>query len=167
MNSRHTSSVPEEDDILPRLLYSDLRCSQVCRQHSQLFSGLSSARPDLSLALQGLSLAVPGASRFVVSAPRCSPGCHQASYVHRKSLPRLPGAPEGHSISPVHSGIRPWWDSSPTISRHSQRLPETQTHFADDIIQTVERNVLCDGHQPGTIGQSVAKSFSHSKQPLR
>jgi hypothetical protein len=51
MISRNTSSAPKED-VFPRLLYSDLRCSQTYRrhfqvsaQHSQVLPGLSSVLP--------------------------------------------------------------------------------------------------------------------------
>ena len=44
MISRRTCSVPTEYVVCPRLLYSDSRCSQACRMHSQVLPWLS---PDL------------------------------------------------------------------------------------------------------------------------
>jgi len=85
---------------------------------------LLSVHPDLPSALSGLSPALPAAPRLCVGAPRCSPGWHQTFYGHIISLLVLPGAPEGHCITTVHSGIWPPCDSGPTTSRHSQVLPE-------------------------------------------
>jgi len=65
-----------------------------------------------------------GTPRLVVGAPRCSQTCCRRSQV-------LPGAPGGHCIGPVNSGIWPPWDSGPTTLRHSHRLPVTKIHFAD------------------------------------
>jgi hypothetical protein len=50
MISRRTSSVPKEDDLFPKLLYCDSRCSLVCPRHSLVLPGLSSALPGLSPA---------------------------------------------------------------------------------------------------------------------
>ena len=82
--------------------------------------------PDCSTVIQRaprLVVSAPrlvvGALRLVASAPRCSQACGQHSQV-------LPGAPGGHCIGPVNSGIWPPWDSGPTTLRHSQRLPVTK-----------------------------------------
>ena len=79
----------------------------------------------------GIPRLVVGALRLVADAPRCSQAggrhsqtCYQCSKV-------LPGAPEGHCISPVNSGIWPPLDSGLTALRHSQRLPVTKIHCAD------------------------------------
>jgi len=42
MSSRHTSSIPKEDVVFPRMLYCDLRCSQT-------LTGLALALPDALL----------------------------------------------------------------------------------------------------------------------
>jgi len=62
--------------------------------------------------------------RLVYSDSGCSQACHRHSQV-------LPGAPEGHCIRQVNTGIWPPWDSGPTTLRHSQRLPVTRIHLAD------------------------------------
>ena len=36
--------------------------------------------------------------------------------------PLLPGASEGHCVGPVNTGIKPPWDSGPTILKYSQRF---------------------------------------------
>jgi len=41
MISRHTSSIPKEDVVFPKLVYSDFRCSQASPQRSQVLPGLS------------------------------------------------------------------------------------------------------------------------------
>jgi hypothetical protein len=64
----------------------------------------------------------------ICAAPRC---CHQTSYSHLDLLPFLPGAPDGHLISPVYSGNWLSWDSGLTTSRYVRRPTETKIHFAD------------------------------------
>jgi len=121
MISRHASSVPKRRCCL------SLAALQWFEALPGMFSappGLFLVLPDLSLTLPGLSLVVHGAPTLVVSAPRCSLGRHQSSYGHLDWSPVLPGAPEGHRICAVHSGIWPPWDSGSTTSWHSQRLPE-------------------------------------------
>jgi len=86
MISRRTSSIPKED-VFPRLLYSDSRCSQTCHQRSQVLSGLS-------LALPVLSPAIPGAFKLVVSAPRLVAGVARCSQVHPMFSPALQGVPK-------------------------------------------------------------------------
>jgi hypothetical protein len=61
---------------------------------------LGISAPGHVIGTPRLVIAIP---RLVVDIPRCSPGCHQNSYGHLDLLPGLPGAPEGHSISPVYS----------------------------------------------------------------
>jgi hypothetical protein len=51
MISRRTSSVPKDAVVLPRLLYCDLRCSQICHQHSQICRRRSQVLPGWLLAL--------------------------------------------------------------------------------------------------------------------
>jgi len=51
MISRCTSSVSKGDVVFPRLLDCDSRCSQTCRQQSQVLPSLLSVLPCLSLAL--------------------------------------------------------------------------------------------------------------------
>jgi len=122
-------------------------CFQIALQWLEVLPGLLLALPDMSVALPAMSSVLPdlslvftGAPRFVVSAPRCSPGCQQTSYIHLGFSLVLPGVSEGHSISPVHSGIWPPWDSGPTTSRHPQRLPEREIHFADVTIPRYLQN---------------------------
>jgi len=108
MISPRTSVVPNEDRVFPRLLYSDSRWSK-----------LVAGTPCLVVSARSL---VAGAPSLVISAPRCSQTCCQRSdSCHRRSQV-LPGAPEGHCIGPVISGIWPLWDSG---SDNSQTLPET------------------------------------------
>ena len=65
-----------------------------------------------------------GAPWLVVGAPRWSQACRWRSQSCRQPSQVLLGAPEGHCVGPVHSGIWPPWDSRQTTLRHSQRLPE-------------------------------------------
>ena len=60
MISRCNSSIPKEAVDLPRLLYSDSRCTQVCHRRSQLLLGLVSALPGLLMVLPELLSALPG-----------------------------------------------------------------------------------------------------------
>jgi len=122
-------------EVLPGLSSTHPGLSSALRDLSLALPDLSSVLKDLSSALPGLLLALPGASRPVIGAPRCSPGCYQTSYGHLDLSPVLPGAPEGHCSSPVHSGIWPPWDSGPTTSRHSQRLPQTKKYCADEDVK--------------------------------
>jgi len=132
---------------IPDLLFALLRLSSTLPDLSSTFPDsssalldLSSALPDLSSAVQGfwsvfpdLSLVVQATPRLVVSAPRFPLSCHQISHGDLDMSPVLPGVPEGHWISPVHSGIYPPWDSGLTTSRRSYRLPGMKEHVADDV----------------------------------
>jgi hypothetical protein len=51
MISRHTSSVPKEVVVFPRLLYCDSRCSQTCHRRSQVCHRRSQGLPGLSFVL--------------------------------------------------------------------------------------------------------------------
>jgi len=138
-------------------VHIDLRFSKDCCQCTQVLRGLSSALPDRILilpdmlsalpgllsALPGLSPALPGTPRCVVGTSRCSPGNYQTSYVYLDFLLVLPDAPDGHCISPLHSGISPHWDSGPTTARHSHRLPVTIIRFAD-VRNYGEKRVMKD-----------------------
>jgi len=121
------SALPDLWSALPDFCWR----SQTCGWRSQTWGQCSQACHRRFQVLPHLSSALPGASRRVIRIPRCYPGCHQTSYGHLDLSRVLPDAPEGHCISPVHSGIWPPWDSGPTTSRHSQRLPEIKIHFAD------------------------------------
>jgi hypothetical protein len=72
MISRHTSSVPKEDDVLPCLLYSDLRYSQACCRYFWVLQGMSSAFPEL---LPAPHVILDG-SEFLSDSLRCSETCH-------------------------------------------------------------------------------------------
>jgi len=63
MISRPTRNVPKEG-VLPRLLYSDSRCSQACSQRTQACGRRSQACPRRSQVLPGLWSALPGAPRY-------------------------------------------------------------------------------------------------------
>jgi hypothetical protein len=71
---RHTSTVPKEDDVVPRLLYCDSRCSQTCCLHSQVF---------------------PGAPTVLSSTPRCSQTSHNHSHDTSAPAIRDPSYSEG------------------------------------------------------------------------
>jgi len=94
MISRCTSTVPKDDVVSPRLLYSNSRCSQVSHWGSQVFpaffSGVTNRSSELSNLLSALldwSSALPGIAsvpRLVADAPRCS-------QMHPKFSPSLRG----------------------------------------------------------------------------
>jgi len=72
MISRHTSSVPKQDVVFPRLLYWNWRCSQSghrCAQACGWHSQHSCRRFEV---LQALSLLPPGLSTALPAAPRCT-----------------------------------------------------------------------------------------------
>jgi len=78
MISSNSNSIPKEDVGFPRLLYSDLRCSQAYGQYSQVI-------PGLLLVLLGLSPALP-AALMVVTWPLMSTQIfRQCSQVHLKA----------------------------------------------------------------------------------
>jgi len=84
MISRRTCSVPTED-VFPRLLYSDSRCSQACGRRSQACGPRSQASRRRYQVLPGMSPALPGALRLVVGAPRLVAGAPRYSQVHLKA----------------------------------------------------------------------------------
>jgi hypothetical protein len=131
MISRCTSSISKEHVVSPRLLNSNSTCFQACCWRSQILPDFSSALPvlspvlpDFSSVLPGLSPALPGAPRHVVGTPRCTPCCHRTAYIHLDYSPLLPCGPQGDYFRPVLSRIWQPWDSGPSTSRGSQRLPE-------------------------------------------
>jgi len=121
MISSSTSRVPREDTVVPRLLPLWVA----------ILPGFSLVLPGLLSALLGLSQAHSGAPRLVFCTPWCSQACHRHPQAGCWCSHVLPGAPKGHCICPVNSGIWPPWDSGPTSLRHSQRLPERKIYFAD------------------------------------
>jgi len=88
--------------------------SQTALWWFEVLPGLLPMLPGWSSALTDLSPALQVPPRLVITVPRL-----------------VAGAPEGHCISPVISGIWPPLDSGPTTFKHSQRPPETLLHFAD------------------------------------
>jgi len=105
-------------EALPGLLTALQGASRVVIGASRLVSAL----PDLFPVLPSTLLVLPDTPRIVFGTSRCYPGCHLTVYVHLDFWPVLPGVPEGHCISPVHSEIWPPWDPGLRTSRHSQRL---------------------------------------------
>ena len=88
MTSRHTSSIPKQYVTCPSLLYSDSRCSQDCRQCSQVLLWLL---PDIQCPC-----------RFVASAPRCSwMPLHQSSQLW-DSGPTTPKHSQRHPVTKIY-----------------------------------------------------------------
>lgn len=137
-----TSSIPKEEVVCPRPLESNSRGSDTCLLCFHMSSALSAGLPslfsallDMLLALAGLSPALPDTSRPVITTHSCTPSCHFIFYIHLDYLRVLAGMPEGHCVSPVHSGIRPLSDSGVITSNPSQRLTVTKIHFADTVLK--------------------------------
>jgi len=80
MISKHTSSIPKQDVVFPRLLHSNSRCSQACRWRSQVLPDLLLVLQDLLSALSDLSSALPGAPKVFCRAPRFSQTYHNDSH---------------------------------------------------------------------------------------
>ena len=97
MISRRTSSVPNED-VLPKPLYSDSRCSQACRWRSQVLPGLSSA--------------LPGAPKVLSGVPRCSQSYHNHSHGTPVPVIRDPSYSDGRPECPPRVWSSPEIDTS-------------------------------------------------------
>jgi len=89
---------------------------------------------DCSRVIQRAPRLVLGALRLVPGTPRSSQACGQHSQTHRQCSQVFPGAPKGHCIGPVNSGIWPPWDSGLATLRHSQKLLVTKIHFPEVLI---------------------------------
>jgi len=146
MISWRTSSVPKENVVVPRLLYSDSRRSQTCRRSSHVLPGLSTALPGL---LPGL----PGAPKHLSGAPTCS---HTyCSHSHGTPVPVLrdPRYSEGRQECPA----RVWY--SPEIDASKFTL-----HILSDtpgVFQRLEYIVLMYTHCE-VVGSLRVNSLSHS-----
>jgi len=81
MISRGTSSVPK-DDIFSKLLFSELRCSQGCRLHSQMFLGLPLSLEGVPPVHCGLLLVHPSAQLVITRFPRSLQMVRQHIQVH-------------------------------------------------------------------------------------
>jgi hypothetical protein len=104
MISRCTSRVVKEDLVFPRQLCCYSKCSQTCRRLSQVCRCSAQVNPSLSSMLPGLSLALPVSLKAGRNA-------HLGSDILLK-----------FTHLSLHS----------TSLRHSQRLPVTNIHFADE-----------------------------------
>jgi len=113
-----TSELPGLSLVLPSLSLVLPSLSLVLPSVSLVHPCWSLVLPDSSSVLAAALRLVAGTPRLaactlriVTAAPRCSP-CHDwMSYVHVHCSLVLPGAPEGHYIGPVYSGIWPPRDS--------------------------------------------------------
>jgi len=121
MISRHSSSVPKQDVVFPD-------CSTVIRGARRLVARAPSH--------------VVGTPRLVAGTGRCSQAFRRHSQACRRPTHMLPGAPEGHRIGPVHSGIWPPSDSGLTTLRHTQSLPVTKLHNAYVLSGSIKRLVV-------------------------
>ena len=77
MISRRTHSIPKED-VFPRLLYCDFRCSQTCRKHSQVLPGapkVLSGAPIYSQTYHNPSHGSPVLVLRDLSYSKCWPEC--------------------------------------------------------------------------------------------
>jgi len=104
MISRHTSSVPKDNDLFPRLLYCDSRGSQTCHLRSQVLPGLSSALPCANNVLSG--------------ALRCSQICHKHSPGTPVPVTRDPSYSEGRQVWPP----RVWYSPEIEASKSSLHI---------------------------------------------
>jgi len=151
MVSRRTSSVYRED-VFPRVLYGDSRCSQTCPRRSQtshrgcqVLTGLLSARP-------GLSPSLPGASRCTQSSIWCS-----------EVFPNLSQSLPWYSCTSDHRSQLLWWPAgmpskslilswnwrilvyTPHPLRHSCTLPVTKIHVAGEYTALLACRRQCQG----------------------
>jgi len=97
MISRRTSSVPKED-VFPRLLYCDSRCSQTCRRGSQ--------------ACHRRSHVLPGAPEVLSGALRCSQTYHNHSHGTRVPVIRDPSYSQSRPECPPRVWYSPEIDAS-------------------------------------------------------
>ena len=93
MISSCTSTIRKDDVIFPRLLHSDLRCSQMLPGLLSVLRGLSTVLPDLLSVLPGLLSVLPGFSLTLPGAPRLVSVLPDLS-------PAPPGAPQVLSSAP-------------------------------------------------------------------
>jgi len=80
MISRHTSSVPKESVVLPRLLYGDFRWSQTCHRGSQAFHWRSQACHQGSQSCCRSTQVFSNPPIVFSITPRCSETYH--NYTH-------------------------------------------------------------------------------------
>jgi len=97
MISRRTISVPKED-VFPRQIYCDLRCSQSCRRRSQTC-------PQHTQVL-------PGAPKVLSGAPRYSQTCHNHSHGTAQPVIRDLSYSEGRPVYPSMVWFSPQIDTS-------------------------------------------------------
>jgi len=94
--------------------------SQTALQSIEMPSGLSELH-GLSSNCPGLPPSHPGTRwhilsypRVVAGATRCSPGCHQTSYINANFSLLPQGVPKGHCIGRLNSEVWPPWYYGPT-----------------------------------------------------
>jgi len=133
MISRRTSGVPKEDVVSPRLLHSDSRCSETCRQGSQACRCCSQACRgrwqaccwrsraccwrsqachQFSQACHWHSQVLPGAPKVLSGAPSCSQTYHNHSYGTPVPVIRDPSYSEGQLECPLRVWYSPEIDAS-------------------------------------------------------
>jgi hypothetical protein len=110
--SRHSSSVPKVNGVLPRLLYSVSRHSQTCPWHSQACCRHSQVLSGLSSALPGLSPVLPGAPKVLSGAPRCSHTYQNHSHGIAVTVIRDPSYSEAWQECPPKVSYSPEIDTS-------------------------------------------------------
>jgi len=140
--SRHTISVPREDDVFPRLLYSDSRCSQTCCwgyqawcQGFQVLSGLLSALPSLLPVLPGAVRCTQSSlwhSEVFLNLSQSLPLYSSTSHQRSQLLWRLAEMPTQGLILSRNCHIRVF---TPHPPRFCWRLPVTKRYFADTMVE--------------------------------
>ena len=125
MISRRTSSIPKED-VFPKLLYSDSRCSQVCRRRSQTCGRHSQTcrrraqtcrrRTQTcrrrSQTCRWCSQVLAGAPKVLSGAPRCSQTYQNHSHGTPAPGIRNPTYSEGRPECPPRVSYSPEIDAS-------------------------------------------------------
>jgi len=122
MISRRTSSVPNED-IFPRLLYCDSRCSQTCRRRSQACHRHSQASHRLDQACRRRSLLHPGAPEVLSGAPMRFQTYHNHSNGTSVPVIRDPSYSECRPECPSRVWNAPEIDSSKFTLHHLSDTP--------------------------------------------
>jgi len=117
-NMRHFHHSSPVIKHTPNIVASSPHCSQYCGLHSQVPS-------TLSAIIMFHGRLVTSISGYIW---RPLYGLSQLNEL----LPVLPGTPESHSISPVHSLIRLIGDYDPTTTVHTLRLKAINIHFPDN-----------------------------------
>jgi len=111
MISRCTCSVPKED-VFPRLLYCDSRCSQSCRRRTEASRRPTKTCHRRSQTCRRRSQALPGAADVLSGTPRCSETYHNHSHGTPVAVIWDPSYSEGRQECPPRVWYSPEIDAS-------------------------------------------------------